>query len=87
MAAKAEAPPVDPPGPEGVLGRMDEEARLLAALGRLGRRYREVLVLRHLEGRSYAQMAEALGLSTAAVEKRLTRARAFLRRELGAGKK
>jgi RNA polymerase sigma-70 factor, ECF subfamily len=86
MAVRSGVPPPEPPGPEGVLARMDEEARLLTALGRLSRRYREVLVLRHLEGRSYAEMAEALGLSVAAVEKRLTRARAILRRELGAGR-
>lgn len=86
LAVRAEVSRADPPGPEASLARMDEEARLLSVLNRLGRRYREVLVLRHLEGRSYAEIAEVLGLSAAAIEKRLTRARAMLRREMGAGR-
>jgi RNA polymerase sigma-70 factor (ECF subfamily) len=86
LAARAEAPPAERPGPVVVLDRLDEESRLLAALGRMKRRYREVLVLRHLEGRSYAQIAEVLGLSAAAVEKRLTRARGMLRKALEARK-
>jgi RNA polymerase sigma-70 factor (ECF subfamily) len=59
---------------------------LLAALGGLGRRYREVLVLRHFEGRSYAEIAELLAVSVATVEKRLTRARTRLRELLGDGR-
>ena len=73
-------------GPEGTAARSDEEARVLAALNRLGRRYREVLVLRHLEGRSYGDIADVLGLSAAAVEKRLTRARGMLRKAMEVGK-
>ena len=87
LAVRAEQRPPECPGPEGVLARLDEEAELLAALNRLGRRYREVLVLRHLEGRGYAEIAGLLGLSTAAVEKRLTRARVMLREILEAGRK
>ncbi|MHC4917332.1 MAG: RNA polymerase sigma factor, partial [Planctomycetota bacterium] len=79
LAAKAEEPREQPLGPAGELSRTDEEARLLEALGRLGRRYREVLVLRHFEGKSYAEIAELLEISVATVEKRLTRARNKLR--------
>ncbi|HOX07778.1 MAG TPA: sigma-70 family RNA polymerase sigma factor [Planctomycetota bacterium] len=86
LEVRRDAPVVVLPDPEGSAARSDEEARLLAALGRLGRRYREVLVLRHLEGRSYGDIAEALGLSAAAVEKRLTRARVMLRKVLEVGK-
>lgn len=84
LAAKREALAASgaPSAPPEVLVLLDEEARLLAALRRLGRRYREVLVLRHLEGKSYGEIASLLGLSAAAVEKRLTRARAMLRAEL-----
>lgn len=82
LAAKAEQPQRQPLGPDGELARSDEEARLLAALGALGRRYREVLVLRHFEDKSYAEIAELLELSVATVEKRLTRARAKLREAL-----
>ena len=84
LQVRADAPVVVLPGPDGDAARSDEEGRLLSALNRLGRRYREVLVLRHLEGRSYAEIAEALGLGSAAVEKRLTRARSMLRKALEA---
>jgi RNA polymerase sigma-70 factor (ECF subfamily) len=82
-AARAEERPPEPSGPAAELGRSDEEARLLEALGGLGRRYREVLVLRHFEGKSYAEIAELLAISVASVEKRLTRARTRLRELLG----
>jgi RNA polymerase sigma factor (sigma-70 family) len=82
LEARKDAPVVVVPGPEGSAVRTDDEAQVLAALNCLGRRYREVLVLRHLEGRSYGDIAEALGLSAAAVEKRLTRARSMLRKVL-----
>lgn len=82
LAVRASEPRVEPPGPEGAASRSDEEARLLEALGRLSRRYREVLVLRHFEGKSYAEIAEMLDLTVATVEKRLTRARNKLREAL-----
>ena len=85
LAAKAEEPRERPLGPAGQLSRTDEEARLLEALGGLGRRYREVLVLRHFEGKSYAEIAELLEISVATVEKRLTRARNKLRDALKDG--
>ena len=53
-----------------------------AALGRLMPRQRKVIVLREIEGRSYAEIAEAMDLSVAAVETLLFRARRALREEL-----
>lgn len=85
LAVRAEERRAEPPGPAAELGRSDEEARLLEALAGLGRRYREVLVLRHFEGRSYAEIAELLAVTVATVEKRLTRARTRLRELLGDG--
>lgn len=82
LEVRKDAPVVVLPDPGGSAARSDEESRVLDALSRIGRRYREVLVLRHLEGRSYGDIAEALGLSAAAVEKRLTRARSMLRKVL-----
>jgi RNA polymerase sigma-70 factor, ECF subfamily len=82
LAARAEVPREAPLTPAGEMVRSDEEARLLEALGGLGRRYREVLVLRHFEGKSYAEIAELLEISVATVEKRLTRARSKLREML-----
>jgi RNA polymerase sigma factor (sigma-70 family) len=54
---------------------------LLEALGRLPFNQRAALVMRELEGRSYAEIAETLGLSVAAVETVIFRARHALRRE------
>jgi RNA polymerase sigma-70 factor (ECF subfamily) len=58
------------------------------ALGRLDLKYREVLVLRDLEGLSGPEVATALGLSEEAMKTRLHRARGQLRdllREAGYG--
>lgn len=60
-------------GPDPAVGR---------ALSSLPARYREVLVLRHMEGRNYEEISELLGLTPAGVDSRLSRARAMLRRKL-----
>src|SRR5919197_618606 len=52
------------------------------ALGQLGFNQRAALVMRELEGRSYADIAEILGLSAGAVETLLFRARRALREQL-----
>jgi RNA polymerase sigma factor (sigma-70 family) len=52
------------------------------ALGHLGFNQRAALVMRELEGRSYADIAEILGLSAGAVETLLFRARRALREQL-----
>ena len=56
-------------------------ALLLGALDGLSETHRSVLVLRELEGLSNGQIAERLGISRAAVEALLFRARARVRRE------
>ena len=58
---------------------------MLKAIGKLPEIYREPFVLKHLDGWSYAQIAEAMGLPVDTVETRLVRARRLLRQEL-AGK-
>jgi RNA polymerase sigma-70 factor (ECF subfamily) len=52
------------------------------AIGRLARREAEILLLKYTENWSYEQLAQHLGASESAVESRLHRARANLRREL-----
>lgn len=52
------------------------------ALGHLAFNQRAALVMRELEGRSYAEIAEVLGLTTAAVETLIFRARRALREQL-----
>lgn len=60
------------------------EARsaLERSIGRLPAEYRIVLLLRDVEGLTNEEVADALGLTVAAVKSRLHRARLFLRQEL-----
>ncbi len=61
-----------------------EQAVLLAdALGRLPEDYREVMILRHLEGLSFPEVARRLGRTVDSVKKVWVRALAQLRRRLG----
>lgn len=66
------------PGPEAVAGAADEKARLERALSRLNAEERAVLVLRELDGRSYDEIADSLGLPLGTVKSRLARARRLL---------
>ena len=66
------------PVPAEETPKLDE---LLKALGRLPFNQRAALVMRELEGRSYAEIAETLELSVAAVETLIFRARRALRRD------
>ena len=65
-------------------GEVDSRLDVASALPRLAQEHREVIVLRELERMSYAQIAEVLGIPQGTVESRLFRARADLRRLLGA---
>jgi RNA polymerase sigma-70 factor (ECF subfamily) len=61
-----------------------EQAVLLAnALQELPEDYRQVLVLRHLEGRPFAEVAERMGRTLSSVEKLWMRALVRLRQQLG----
>jgi RNA polymerase sigma-70 factor (ECF subfamily) len=70
------------PGPEAVALAADEKGRIERALKRLAPEERAVLVLRELDGRSYAEIAESLDLPLGTVKSRLARARAVLAEEL-----
>ena len=62
-----------------------EQAVLLAdALNHLPADYREVLILRHLEGLTFPEVADRMGRSLDSVEKLWVRALPRLRRALGA---
>src|SRR6266513_6221800 len=68
----------------------EEEERVSAedirrALGHLAFNQRAALVMRELEGRSYQEIAEILGLSVSAVETLIFRARRALREQLEEG--
>lgn len=68
-----------PQSPEQIL--MTEETRrsVIAAIGRLPETYRVILLLRDIEEKTTAEVAEVLGISEANVKVRLHRARAALK--------
>lgn len=67
-----------PEGPE----REEERRRVLASVEALPEIYREVVMLFYYEEMKYQEIADLLGLSAAAVNARLTKARAMLRERL-----
>lgn len=74
---------VDPsPSPETMLARGQLHKLLLGAIDSLPPPYREVYVLRDLEGRPGDEVSKMLGISLAAQKSRLHRARAQVRTQL-----
>ena len=57
----------------------ETHSSLQRALDELPPEYREVLVLKHIEGRSYAELSEMLGMPVGALKVRAHRGRALLR--------
>lgn len=70
------------PAPEERLVRTEEEVVAADIISALPEDARETLLLYYREGQSSQQVAELLGLSDAAVRKRLSRARGQVREEL-----
>jgi RNA polymerase sigma-70 factor (ECF subfamily) len=62
--------------------RREQSVLLAEALGRLPEAMRELLILRHLEGLTFPQVAQRLGRSIDSLKKQWPRALASLRREL-----
>ena len=60
----------------------ERELALRSALRRLGRAYRETVILRDIEGFSYEDIAVTLGINVGTVKSRLARGRQELRRKL-----
>ncbi|RZI41855.1 sigma-70 family RNA polymerase sigma factor [Herbaspirillum sp. HC18] len=65
-------------GPEAVLETAQRLRILEEALERLPAEYREIILLREIEGMSYDELAQVLGLQAGTVKSRLSRARAAL---------
>jgi RNA polymerase sigma-70 factor, ECF subfamily len=63
--------------------RGETNERVRQAVGGLPNKYREVIVLRYLQGLTLDEVAEVLGATRAAVEVRLHRAKHMLKDELG----
>jgi RNA polymerase sigma-70 factor, ECF subfamily len=70
--------------PETALARWRLVHLVHQAIAGLERPYREILVLRDLEGQTGDQVCAALGLSEAAMKSRLHRARSLIREKLSA---
>jgi len=70
--------------PETLAAQADDRKRLMRALESLPARAREVLVLRELEGCSYKEIGEIIGIPIGTVMSTLARARERLQRTLTA---
>jgi len=70
------------PSPEALVIAACERQQLMSALAKLPLKYREVIVLREMEGLSYLEIAETTGTAIGTVMSRLSRGRAELRRTL-----
>jgi RNA polymerase sigma factor (sigma-70 family) len=70
------------PNPEEVVLHIDTSALVRKALEKLPRNFREVLVLRELEGLSYREIATITGVPEGTVMSSLSRARVRLRQTL-----
>jgi len=68
--------------PEELLDAKRVDRALEQAIGALDPMYREVLVLRDIEGLTAAEVAEVVGISAQAVKSRLHRARAAVREKM-----
>jgi RNA polymerase sigma-70 factor, ECF subfamily len=70
-------------GPPDALLREERRRAVRSALERLPEPFRTTLILRDMEGNSYEQVADILGVSIGTVESRIFRARCKLRALLG----
>jgi RNA polymerase sigma-70 factor (ECF subfamily) len=68
--------------PETLLLQRDDATLITQALGRLPDHFHQLLVLRELEGLSYRELSDAVGIPMGTVMSRLSRARKALRTAL-----
>ncbi len=76
--------PMEGQSPEEALQNKELRQALDAAINKLPKKYKMVLVLRDMEGLSAKEVGTIMGLNERAVKSRLHRARLFVRRELSA---
>ena len=70
------------PGPEHIYLQRERDLELAEALQGLPPKYREVLILKHVNELSYAEIVAVLGLNLSLVKNRLYRGRIALREAL-----
>ena len=68
--------------PERAMRSKEIQQQVQAALEKIAPDYRQVVVLRHIEGLSYTEMSEILGCAEGTIKSRLHRARQELREYL-----
>ena len=71
--------------PETLLLQIDDATLVARAMSHLPDRFHQLLVLRELEGLSYRQLADVMGIPMGTVMSSLSRARQALRHALGGG--
>ena len=81
--AGAKEPGAPAPNPEESLIAAADEAALESAIQALPHLFREVIVMRDINGLNYREIAEAIGAPVGTVMSRLARARARLIEQLG----
>ncbi|MCI0461122.1 MAG: sigma-70 family RNA polymerase sigma factor, partial [Gemmataceae bacterium] len=69
--------------PSHQTARREQGVLLADALGQLPEDYREVIILRHMEGLSFPEVAQRMGRTVDSVKKLWPRAMVQLRRTLG----
>ena len=70
------------PTPEQALESKEQELAIEKALAKLTSDHRSIVILRDIEGFSYGEIADVLGISIGTVKSRLARARADLKKSL-----
>jgi len=70
------------PTPEQALESKEQEEAIQTALGKLSGDHRSIIILRDIEGFSYGEIADVLGVSIGTVKSRLARGRADLKKSL-----
>jgi len=70
------------PTPEQALESKEQEEAIQTALGKISGDHRSIIILRDIEGFSYGEIADVLGISIGTVKSRLARGRADLKKSL-----
>jgi RNA polymerase sigma-70 factor (ECF subfamily) len=79
----AEVFPADVETPDDIAVTTEFTERVAECMEKLGKKHREILVLRNVQNHSYEEVAEILGISVGTVKSRIARAREALRELLG----
>ena len=82
-ATLAEIIPAEVEAPDDITVTSEFTERVAASMEKLGKKHREILILRNVQNHSYEEIAGILGISVGTVKSRIARAREALRELLG----